>query len=173
MQTYKEVFVFYEETELHTNIAEVEEAEAKLNEQIKKMATLLNNTTIEELDSLIGNVVRSYEMQGFAFAQAVYDVKDGWVKVNPRVAESISNTVQKQAKPAKQPTDGRSAKVTNGISPKGVPCRYITSNGMTMNCGEWIEFLGCSYRSFYDKLHKGESCLDSWIAQRLAAKVNA
>lgn len=229
MQTYKEVFVFYEETELHTSIAEVEEAEAKLNEQIKKMAKLLNSTTIEELDSLIGNVVRSYEMQGFAFAQAVYDIKDGWVKVAPKTAEQIksektpraeqataakrTNSVGKNNVPCrtiesngitktvtewieylsvspgtfyfhlnqgnlnewiskklqeeKKHAEVNEGKTINGITGTGYPCRYIESNGMRMNCTEWIAFLKCSQKTFYEKLKKGEDVLDRWITQRL------
>lgn len=236
MQTYKEVYTFYEESDLHKSIQEVQAAEEKYRKAINDLARIINQTTLEELDQLFGIICRSYEMQGFAFAQAVYDIKDGWIKVAPKTAEQIKSAttpraeqttaskqnnsfgknnvpcrtitsngitktvsewleylavspgtfyfhlnqgnldewISRKLQEEKKPDGMFEGKTINGVTRDGYPCRYIESNGMRMNCSEWIAFLKCSNRSFYENLKKGEDVLDRWITQRLlrtAAKV--
>jgi len=229
MQTYQEVFTFYEESTLHINISEVEEAEAKYRRTVESLAKLLNENTLEELDQIFGIICRSYEMQGFAFAQSVYDIKDGWIKTSPKTAGQIKSVtapraeqttaskqnnsfgknnvpcrtitsngitkkvsewleylsvspgtfyfhlnqgnldewISRKLQEEKKPDGMYKGKTINGITGTGFPCRYIESNGMRMNCSEWIAFLKCSNKSFYENLKKGEDVLDEWITQRL------
>lgn len=221
MQTYQEVFAFYEETTLHVCIAEVEEAEAKYRRAVENLSKLLNQTTIEELDQIFGIICRSYEMQGFAFAQSVYDIKDGWIKTSPKTAGQVKSVTESRPIQTNEnrriitshgitqtatewkdylqcswgtlyrhlnkgqehfdewvsqkiPVLNGKSKTVNGMTKAGYPCRYIESNGMRMNCTEWIKFLRCSGKPFYEKLRQGEDVLDEWITQRLmfqAAKV--
>lgn len=75
MKTYKEVFTFYEDKDIHKQIQEVEELELKVSSLYGDIRRYLNDETVERLDSLIGQISRAYELQGFAFAQEVYQKK--------------------------------------------------------------------------------------------------
>lgn len=167
MQTYKEVYTFYEESELHKSIQEVQAAEEKYRKAINDLARIINKTTLEELDQLFGIICRSYEMQGFAFAQAVYDIKDGWMKVAPKTAEQIKSiSAAKTTIENEQFNRPIRRKKTNSYGKNGVPCRLITSNGLTKTVSEWAEFLKCSAGTMYDHLYRGN--FDEWVTRKLA-----
>jgi len=151
MKTYKEAFVYYEDTELHPEIQEVSELEIKMERLCADLKKVLNDDTIYQLDSLVGEIARAYEMQGFAFAQNVLDFKETDEKLR---AENIE-----QRRPKKK---------TNSTGKNGIPTREVTSCGFTKTISEWKKFLDCSMGTLYTHLNRGPKHFDTWVQGRMA-----
>lgn len=155
MKTYKEVFTFYEDKDIHKQIQEVEELEIKVSNIYAEIRHYLNDETVDRLDTLIGQLSRAYELQGFAFAQEVNTVK----------------TAEEQAKAeelARQQLALKRKKKTNAEGKCGVPCRNITYAGMTKKIGEWIKYLGCGNGTFYTHYNRGGKDFDNFMEKRLS-----
>ena len=78
MYTYKEMFTYYEEEDMHEEIEEVEEASEELRKTLDGLKVLWGAAAVEKLDDIIGKVERAYEMQGFLFAQNVISAKQAY-----------------------------------------------------------------------------------------------
>lgn len=69
---FRENYAFYEETDLHTEILEVTEAEKGFSDIIKGIT---DSELRNAVDMAAGRLTSAYEKQGFAFAEAVYKRK--------------------------------------------------------------------------------------------------
>ena len=154
MKTYKEVFTFYEDKDIHKQIQEVEELELKVSSLYGDIRRYLNDETVERLDSLIGQISRAYELQGFAFAQEVYQKKSDEDKAK---AEELALQELKMSRKKKKNAKGK----------KGVPTRMVTSNGLTKTISEWLKLLQCSSGTLYCHLNKSTAHFDKWVSQRM------
>ena len=66
MTDYKELYNLYEENaELHPEIPEARAADERMSVFLRT----LDSETAFQLDLLIGQIVRAYEMQGFLFGE--------------------------------------------------------------------------------------------------------
>lgn len=153
MNTYKEAFVFYEDSELHPEIQEVAELEIKMQGIYKELKKTLNDETLYQLDALVGEIARAYEMQGFAFAQNVQGFKATDEAIR---AEEIR--IQQE----------KTVKKTNAKGEKNVPCRLVTYDGVTKKIGDWVKFLGCGSGTFYTHFNRGGKDFDNFMRKRLA-----
>lgn len=153
MNTYKEAFVFYEDSELHPEIQEVSELEIKMQGIYKELKKTLNAETLYQLDALVGEIARAYEMQGFAFAQNVQGFKATDEAIR---AEEIRIQQEKRTKK------------TNSTGKNGIPTREVTSCGFTKTISEWKKFLDCSMGTLYTHLNRGPKHFDTWVQGRMA-----
>lgn len=60
-------------------------------------------------------------------------------------------------------------RILNSYTQDGFPCRLITVDGKTMNMSEWRKYLGCSLRTVYRYLNKGEEEFANFVRKRLNA----
>lgn len=152
MQTYKEVYKFYEDSSHHKEIQEVSELEIKLRGLYKDIGKYLKDDMIQSIDSLIGEISRAYEMQGFSFAQNVFYEKE---------------VDEKQRAEAIRADEERRVKRTNAKGDYGIPVRYVTSNGLKKTISEWLDFLKCASGTFYSHLNRSKQHFDEWVSKRM------